>query len=134
MVLDLLAVTAIPTAIGASEAVHQQHVLDDEAESDERQAPFYLDVYCDAKSKKRDEVHNTIVVLKDGKVCLVSRRQFNRTTDKVDASSVSGLKIPTRSNQSQGPMEQTHRTCSRGFITPFRKTTSLIDQHLLRPC
>lgn len=68
MVLDLLALTGISTAVGASEAVHQQRVLDEEAESDERQAPFYLDVFCDAQSRKRDEVHDTIVVLKDGKV------------------------------------------------------------------
>ncbi|KAF2017772.1 hypothetical protein BU24DRAFT_420821 [Aaosphaeria arxii CBS 175.79] len=70
MVLELLNIAAIPTAIGAAEAVHQQNVFDEEAESDERQAPFYLDVYCDAASKKRDEVHNAIVVLKDGKLRL----------------------------------------------------------------
>ncbi|OAG01207.1 uncharacterized protein CC84DRAFT_280148 [Paraphaeosphaeria sporulosa] len=70
MVLDLLALTAIPTAVGASEAVHQQRLLDEEAESEERQAPFYLDVYCDAASRKRDEVHDAIVVLKDGKLRL----------------------------------------------------------------
>lgn len=68
MALDLLTLAGIPTAIGTAEVVHQQHVLDDEAESDERQEEFYLDVYCDAQSKKRDEVHNAIVVLKDGKV------------------------------------------------------------------
>lgn len=68
MVLDLLTLAVVPTAIGASEAVHQQRLLDEEAESEERQAPFYLDVYCDAKSSKRDEVHDAIVVLKDGKV------------------------------------------------------------------
>lgn len=69
MVLDLLTITAIPTAIGASEAVHQQRVLDEDAESEERQTPFYLDVYCDAQSRKRGEVHDTIVVLKNGKAC-----------------------------------------------------------------
>lgn len=68
MVLDLLTLSAIPTAVGASEAVHQQRVLDEEAESEERQAPFYLDIYCDAQSKKLDEVHGAIVVLRDGKV------------------------------------------------------------------
>ena len=68
MVLDLLALAVVPTAIGASEAVHQQRLLDEEAESEERQAPFYLDVFCDAKSSKRDEVHDAIIVLKDGKV------------------------------------------------------------------
>lgn len=70
MVLDLLTLTAIPTAVGASEAVHQQRVLDEEAESEERQAPFHLDVYCDAQSRKRNEVHGAIVVLRDGKVAL----------------------------------------------------------------
>ncbi|KAF1971550.1 hypothetical protein BU23DRAFT_470583 [Bimuria novae-zelandiae CBS 107.79] len=68
MVLDLFTLAAIPTAIGASEAVHQQRLLDEEAESEERQAPFYLDVFCDAQSSKRDEVHDAIVVLKDGKL------------------------------------------------------------------
>jgi hypothetical protein len=69
MVLDLLTLAALPTAVGASEAVHQQRLLDEDAESEERQAPFYLDVYCDAQSRKRDEVHDAVVVLKDGKVC-----------------------------------------------------------------
>lgn len=68
MVLDLLTLALVPTAVGASEAVHQQRLLDDEAESDERRAPFYLDVYCDAQSRKKDEVHDAIIVLKDGKV------------------------------------------------------------------
>jgi hypothetical protein len=58
----------IPITVGASEAVHRQRILDEEAEADERQEEFYLDVFCDAQSKKKDEVHNTIVVLKDGKV------------------------------------------------------------------
>lgn len=65
--LDLLTLAGIPTAVGASEAVHRQQLLDEEAEAPERQAPFYIDVYCDAQSKKKDEVHNAIVVLKDGK-------------------------------------------------------------------
>jgi hypothetical protein len=66
--LDLLTLAGIPTAVGASEAVHQQRLLDEEAEAPERQEPFYIDVYCDAQSKKKDEVHDAIVVLKDGKV------------------------------------------------------------------
>ncbi|KAF2450648.1 hypothetical protein P171DRAFT_350055 [Karstenula rhodostoma CBS 690.94] len=70
MVLDLLTLAAIPTAVGTSEAVHQQRLLDEEAESEERQAPFYLDVYCDAESRKRDEVHDAIIILKDGKLRL----------------------------------------------------------------
>ena len=68
VLLDLLTLTAIPTVIGASEAVHQQGVLDEDAESEERQTPFYLDVFCDAQSSKRKDVHDAIVVLKDRKV------------------------------------------------------------------
>ncbi|KAF2182572.1 hypothetical protein K469DRAFT_225929 [Zopfia rhizophila CBS 207.26] len=70
MVIDLVTLTAIPTAVGAAEAVHQQRVLDEEAESDNRKAPFYLDIFCDAQSRKRDEVHDTVVVLRDGKLYL----------------------------------------------------------------
>lgn len=70
VLLDLLTIAGIPTAVGASEAVHQQQLLDDEAEAPERQEPFFIDVYCDAQSRKKDEVHGTIVVLKDGKVPL----------------------------------------------------------------
>lgn len=71
MVLDLLTIAGIPASIGTFEAVAQQHILDEDALSDERQAEFYLDVYCDAKSSKKDEVHGTMVVLRDGKVCVL---------------------------------------------------------------
>jgi hypothetical protein len=80
MVLDLLTLTAIPTVVGASEAVHQQRVLDEDAESEERQALFYLDVFCDAQSRKRDQVHDAIVVLKDGKVGAPLLRLVQPTT------------------------------------------------------
>jgi hypothetical protein len=63
-----LTLAGIPLAVGANEAVHQQRLLDEEAEAEERQEEFYLDVFCDAKSKKKDEVNGAIVVLKDGKV------------------------------------------------------------------
>ncbi|KAF1851551.1 uncharacterized protein K460DRAFT_351461 [Cucurbitaria berberidis CBS 394.84] len=65
-----LTLAGIPISIGANEAVHQQRLLDEEAETDERQEEFYLDVFCDAKSRKKDEVNGAIVVLKDGKVRL----------------------------------------------------------------
>ncbi|KAF2127885.1 hypothetical protein P153DRAFT_342818 [Dothidotthia symphoricarpi CBS 119687] len=68
--MDILLLAGMPTIIGTNEAVHQQRMLDDEAEAPERQQPFYLDVYCDAQSKKRDEVDKAIVVLKDGKLRL----------------------------------------------------------------
>lgn len=63
-----LTLAGIPIAVGANEAVHQQRLLDEEAEAEERQEELYLDVFCDAKSRKKDEVDGAIVVLKDGKV------------------------------------------------------------------
>ncbi|KAH9863893.1 hypothetical protein J1614_009825, partial [Plenodomus biglobosus] len=65
-----LTLAGIPISIGANEAVHQQRLLDEEAEAEERQQEFHLDVFCSAQSKKKDEVHNAIVVLKDGKIRL----------------------------------------------------------------
>ncbi|KAF2033192.1 hypothetical protein EK21DRAFT_59171 [Setomelanomma holmii] len=67
--MDIL-FAGIPISIGASEAVHRQRILDEEAEGEERQEEFYLDVFCDAKSRKKDEVHDAIVVLNNGKVRL----------------------------------------------------------------
>lgn len=66
--MDILTFAGIPITVGASEAVHRQRILDEEAEAEERQEEFYLDAFCDAQSRKKDEVHDSIVVLKDGKV------------------------------------------------------------------
>lgn len=63
-----LTLAGIPIAIGANEAVHRQRLLDEEAEAEERQEEFYLDAFCDAQSKKKDQVNGTIVILQDGKV------------------------------------------------------------------
>jgi hypothetical protein len=68
MVLDLFTLAGLGTTVGATEAVHRQRLLDKEAEAEERQDEFYLDVFCDAQSRKKDEVHDAIVVLQDGKV------------------------------------------------------------------
>jgi len=68
MVLDLFTLAGTVSAVGASEAVHQQRVLNREAKSNERKAPFYLDVFCDAQSRKKDEVHGAMIILKEGKV------------------------------------------------------------------
>jgi hypothetical protein len=88
VLLDLLTIAGVPTAVGASEAVHQQELLDEEAEAPERQEPFYLDVYCDAQSRKRDEVHGAIIVLKDGKVACVHFRAGSMHTDEHAASTM----------------------------------------------
>ncbi|KAF2820667.1 hypothetical protein CC86DRAFT_471232 [Ophiobolus disseminans] len=68
--MDFITWVGMGAAVGGSEAVHRQRLLDEEAEAEERLEEFYLDVFCDAKSRKKDEVHDTIVVLKDGKVRL----------------------------------------------------------------
>ena len=81
-----LTLAGIPISIGANEAVHQHRLLDEEAESDERQEEFYLDVFCDAKSRKRDEVHGAIVVLKDGKVHDYSCSAAHKTNKFVDTA------------------------------------------------
>lgn len=65
MVLGLLALAAIPTTIGTTEAINQKKRVDREAKRD---AKFTLDVYCDAKSRKRTQVHGKNIVLKDSKV------------------------------------------------------------------
>jgi hypothetical protein len=88
MVLDLFSLAAIPTVAGAAEAVHQQRVLDGDAESEERQAPFYLDVFCDVPSRKRDEVHDSIVVLIDGKLRLRPKDPKTRLPKRAPEDSV----------------------------------------------
>ena len=108
MVFDLLTLAAIPTVVGASEAVNQQRLLDEEAESEERQAPFYLDVFCDAKSSKRDEVHDAIVVLKDGKVRHVSNKIYEPLLTKT-VSYDYGPKTPTQVCQRKDQKANQHR-------------------------
>ncbi|KAF1914309.1 hypothetical protein BDU57DRAFT_478265 [Ampelomyces quisqualis] len=68
--MDLFTFAGIPITVGASEAVHRQRILDEEAEAEDRQDEFYLDVFCDAQSRKKDQVHDAIVVLKAGKIRL----------------------------------------------------------------
>jgi len=74
MVLELLALaTAIPDTVGVNIAVaegaRQQAKEDRDEQELHRMKDFYIDVYCNAQSRKKDQVNNTIVVLKDGKVC-----------------------------------------------------------------
>lgn len=82
-----LTLAGIPISIGANEAVHQQRLLDEEAEADERLEEFYLDVFCDAQSRKKDEVNGAIVVLRGGKVRIVYAMHASTTNEKhVDMS------------------------------------------------
>lgn len=71
--MDLLTLAGLGVTVGSTEAVHRQRLLDREAEAPERLEEFYIDVFCDAKSRKRDEVHGAMVVLKDGKVQMALR-------------------------------------------------------------
>lgn len=68
MVIGLLTLAAIPTTIGVAEGVSHQRRQDREDADESRTAKFHLDVYCDAKSSKRDQVHGKRVVLRDDKV------------------------------------------------------------------
>lgn len=66
MVLGLLTLAAIPTTIGTAEAIKQSTRAKLEAKRD---AKFTLEVYCDANSRKRDQVHGKQIVLRNNKVC-----------------------------------------------------------------
>lgn len=65
MVLGLLSLAAIPTAIGTAEAISQKKKVDLDVKRD---AKFTIDVYCEAKSRKRSQLHGKTIILKDDKV------------------------------------------------------------------
>lgn len=112
----------IPISIGASEAVHRQRLLDEEAEAEERQEEFYLDVFCDANSRKKDEVHDAIVVLKDGKV-----RTYRTLTTRVlltIARSDYGRKTQRLSYPRKDPMAKKRPTRSQASTFPSHPRTS----------
>jgi hypothetical protein len=135
--LDLLTFAGIPTAVGASEAVHQQRLLDEEAEAPERQEPFYIDVYCDAQSKKKDEVHDAIVVLKDGKVPSATGSPSNAMPCPIlikDAySSASGLRTPKPSSPKRTLTRARRRIPSAASSTPSLRRTCRIALFPLLP-
>lgn len=118
MVLDLFTLTAIPTTVGAAEAVHQQSELDAEAESPERRKPFHLTVFCDAQSKKRDEVDNAVIILKDGKV-----RPYLKPTPSPPHSNQTKLRLwpkdPKTKQPKQHPETGEMPHPFTGFYLPF---------------
>ncbi|KAI9780717.1 MAG: hypothetical protein M1816_002766 [Peltula sp. TS41687] len=65
MVLGLLSLAAIPTAIGTAEAVSHKNKVEQDAKRDAR---FAIDVFCDAQSRKRSQVHRKTIILKDSKM------------------------------------------------------------------
>lgn len=130
VLLDLLTIAGIPTAVGASEAVHQQQLLDEEAEAPERQEPFYLDVYCDAQSRKKDEVHGAIIVLKDGKVVRRACEDQRKHTDG-QCSSDYGPSTPRQAYRKQTLTARKHPTPSRASFTRSLPKTLTCHTH---PC
>ena len=68
MVIGLLAITAIPVVTGVAQGFSAQNHREKEKEDSKRMSKFYLDVYCEAKSRKAKETHGKRAVLRDGKV------------------------------------------------------------------
>jgi outer membrane lipoprotein-sorting protein len=68
MVLDLLSLVGLPTAIAVFEGARHQKAEEREADEQHRMKDFHIDIYCNSNSRKKDQVHGTIVVLKDHKV------------------------------------------------------------------
>jgi hypothetical protein len=68
MVLELF--IALPVVIASAEGVrHEARQNDDEEQQQQyRMRDFHIDVYCNAQSRKREQVDKTMVVLCDGKV------------------------------------------------------------------
>jgi len=87
MVLELIALTGLPVAIATVEGVRHQTEQSRQQDEQYRMRDFYIDVYCNARSRKRSQVDRTMVVLKNGKVVLlvvfviigISFRQANNT-------------------------------------------------------
>jgi hypothetical protein len=135
MVLDLFTLAGLGTTVGATEAVHRQRLLDKEAEAEERQDEFYLDVFCDAQSRRRDEVHDAIVVLKDGKVtstiALISNQEIMLTHIY---RSVCGPKIPRPNFQPRAlKVTKSLLTPSQASTYPSQPKTSRIAQYHTLP-
>ena len=68
MVFGLLTIAALPTAIGVAEGISSRNHEKDAANDEELMRKFTLDCFCDARSRKRGEIHGGRVVLRDGKV------------------------------------------------------------------
>jgi len=68
MVLDLLGLIGLPTTIAVVEGARHQKAEEQEEDEQHRMKDFHIEVYCNSNSRKKDQVHGTIVVLKDHKV------------------------------------------------------------------
>jgi hypothetical protein len=66
MVLELF--IALPIIIATTEGVRHQARQNHNEEQQYRMKDFHIDVFCNAQSRKREQVDRTMVVLRDGKV------------------------------------------------------------------
>lgn len=73
MVLDLLSLIGLPTTIAVVEGARHQKAEEKEEHEQYRMRDFHIDVYCSSDSRKRDQVHGTMVVLKDHKLYLAPK-------------------------------------------------------------
>lgn len=69
MVIGLLAITAIPTVVGASLGISEERKQKARMEDERRMAKFYMDVFCDASTEKAKMLDGARIVLRDNKVC-----------------------------------------------------------------
>ena len=68
MVLGLLTIAAIPTTIGVAEGISSRNKEKDAAKDEELMRKFTLECFCDAQSRKKDEIHGARVVLRSEKL------------------------------------------------------------------
>jgi hypothetical protein len=64
MVLELF--VSLPIVTSTTEGAKRQQ--DQDKEEQYRMQDFHLDVFCNAQSRKRNQVDRSMVVLRDGKV------------------------------------------------------------------
>jgi len=68
MVIGLLTIAAIPTTIAVAEGISEQKKKNSKDDDESRMAKFYLDVFCEANSRKTQEIHGKRCVVRDDKV------------------------------------------------------------------
>ena len=73
MVLGLLAIAGIPTTIGVAEGISEGRKEKDPATEEERMRKFNLECFCEANNAKAKQLHGGQLVLREGKLYVMSR-------------------------------------------------------------
>ncbi|KAF2668782.1 hypothetical protein BT63DRAFT_285370 [Microthyrium microscopicum] len=108
MVLELLGLLGLPVSVATAEGIRHNKELEEDREEDRddhRMQDFHIEVFCDAESRKRDQVDNSIVVLRDEKLYLT----------KVDPKTDDPIPVP-------GADEPPH--LFNGFFLDFQPTAA----------